>query len=78
MSSDSYGALQKVYVVSERANESIQQLSSALEQLNPDEEEKEEEEAVRASDGSFFTNMNEEDKTAWSQKTQSEAGDSCD
>ncbi|XP_028278399.1 serologically defined colon cancer antigen 8 homolog isoform X2 [Parambassis ranga] len=57
----------------QRANQSIQQLSSALEQLNPDEEEKEEEEAVRASDGSFFTNITEEDKTAWSQKTQSEA-----
>ena len=60
-------------LVSERANQSIQQLSSALEQLNPDGEEVEE---VRECDGSPFSTMAEEEKTAWSQKTQSEAGDS--
>lgn len=60
-------------LVLERANQSIQQLSSALEQLNPDGEEVEE---VRGSDGSLFPTMAEEDKAAWSQKTQSEAGDS--
>lgn len=60
-------------LVSERANQSIQQLSSALEQLNPDGEEVEE---VRGSDGSLLSTMAEEDKAAWSQKTQSEAGDS--
>lgn len=56
---------------SERANQSIQQLSSTLEQLSPDGEEVEE---VRGSDGSLFTGMAEE--ATWSQKTQSEAGDS--
>lgn len=59
---------------SERANQSIQQLSSTLEQLIPDEEEVKEVEEVRGSDGSLFTGMAEE--AAWSQKTQSEAGDS--
>uniref|UniRef100_A0A7N6AUF8 Serologically defined colon cancer antigen 8 n=1 Tax=Anabas testudineus TaxID=64144 RepID=A0A7N6AUF8_ANATE len=49
----------------------IQQLSSALEQLHADEEVEE----VRGSDGSLFTTLAEEDKAAWSQKTQSEAGD---
>ncbi|XP_039995974.1 serologically defined colon cancer antigen 8 homolog isoform X2 [Xiphias gladius] len=62
------GALQKE--LRQRANQSIQQLSSALEQLNPDGEEVEE---VRGSDGSLFPTMAEEDKAAWSQKTQSEA-----
>lgn len=64
-----------VYVcvlLSERANQSIQQLSSALEQLHADSEEVEE---VRGSDGNLFTTLAEEDKAAWSQKTQSEAGD---
>ncbi|XP_074501687.1 serologically defined colon cancer antigen 8 homolog [Sebastes fasciatus] len=54
----------------QRANQSIQQLSSALEQLSSDGEEVEE---PRGSDGSLFTAMAEEDKAAWSQKTQSEA-----
>lgn len=57
----------------ERANQSIQQLGSTLEQLNPDGEEAEE---FRGTDGSLVTSMVEEDKAAWSQKTQSEAGDS--
>lgn len=59
-------------LVSERANQSIQQLSSTLEQLSPDGEEVEER---RGSDGSPFTAVAKEDKAAWSQKTQSEAGD---
>ncbi|XP_071336290.1 serologically defined colon cancer antigen 8 homolog isoform X2 [Trachinotus anak] len=54
----------------QRANESIQQLSSALEHLNPDGEVVEE---VRGSDGSLLSAMAEEDKAAWSQKTESEA-----
>ncbi|XP_054455709.1 serologically defined colon cancer antigen 8 homolog isoform X2 [Anoplopoma fimbria] len=54
----------------QRANQSIQQLSSALEQLSSDGEEVEE---PRGSGGSIFTTMAEEDKAAWSQKTQSEA-----
>ncbi|KAM9365689.1 serologically defined colon cancer antigen 8 homolog [Pholidichthys leucotaenia] len=54
----------------QQANQSIQQLSSALEQLNPDGEEAEED---RDSDGSLYTATAEEDKAAWSQKTQSEA-----
>nr|XP_020459306.1 serologically defined colon cancer antigen 8 isoform X2 [Monopterus albus] len=54
----------------QRANQSIQQLSSALEQLHPDGEEVEE---VRRSDGTIFATMAEEDKAAWSQKTHSEA-----
>ncbi|XP_023250219.1 serologically defined colon cancer antigen 8 isoform X1 [Seriola lalandi dorsalis] len=48
----------------QRANQNIQQLSSALEQ---------EVEEVRGSDGSLFSAMAEEDKAVWSQKTQSEA-----
>ncbi|XP_030296695.1 serologically defined colon cancer antigen 8 homolog [Sparus aurata] len=60
------GAYQKE--LRQRANQSIQQLSSTLEQLSPDGEEVEE---VRGSDGSLFTGMAEE--AAWSQKTQSEA-----
>ncbi|KAM6915926.1 serologically defined colon cancer antigen 8 homolog [Xenentodon cancila] len=51
----------------QRANQSIQQLSSALEQLNPDGED------VGGSDGSLLTMVDEEDKGAWSQKTHSEA-----
>ncbi|XP_037541874.1 serologically defined colon cancer antigen 8 homolog [Nematolebias whitei] len=51
----------------QRANENIQELSSALEQLSPDGE------VVRGSNDTFFAAMAEEDKTAWSQKTQSEA-----
>ncbi|XP_033468474.1 serologically defined colon cancer antigen 8 homolog [Epinephelus lanceolatus] len=54
----------------QRANQSIQQLSSALEHLSSDGEEVEE---PKGSDGSLFTAMAEEDKAAWSQKTQSEA-----
>ncbi|XP_040905137.1 serologically defined colon cancer antigen 8 homolog [Toxotes jaculatrix] len=54
----------------QRANQSIQQLSSTLEQLNPDGEEVEE---VRGTDSSLFSTMAEEDNAAWSQKTQSEA-----
>lgn len=61
-----------VHCFSERANHSIRQLSSALQQLNPDGEQREE---VRGTDGGLFTTMAEEDKAAWSQKTQSEAGD---
>uniref|UniRef100_A0A8C2WS09 SHH signaling and ciliogenesis regulator sdccag8 n=1 Tax=Cyclopterus lumpus TaxID=8103 RepID=A0A8C2WS09_CYCLU len=57
-------------LVSERANQSIQQLSSALEQLSSDGEEVEE---PRGSGGSLFATMAKEDKGAWSQKTQSEA-----
>lgn len=59
---------------SERANRSIQQLSSTLEQLGHDGEEVGE---LRDSDGSLCPAMSEEDKGAWSQKTQSEAGDSA-
>ncbi|GLD63959.1 serologically defined colon cancer antigen 8 homolog [Lates japonicus] len=62
------GAYQKE--LRQRANQSIQQLSGALEQLNPDGEEVEE---VRGSDGSLLSTMAEENKAAWSQKTQSEA-----
>ncbi|XP_030604406.1 serologically defined colon cancer antigen 8 homolog isoform X1 [Archocentrus centrarchus] len=55
----------------QRANQSIQQLSSALQQLDPDEEQAEE---VRGgSEDRFTTTMAEEDKAAWSQKSQSEA-----
>ncbi|XP_029963178.1 serologically defined colon cancer antigen 8 homolog isoform X2 [Salarias fasciatus] len=54
----------------QRANQSIQQLSSALEQLNPDREETEE---IRGRDGRLFTVMAEDDKASWSPKTQSEA-----
>lgn len=61
------------FLDSERANKSIQQLSSTLEQLSHDGEEVEE---LRGSEGSLYTTMAEEDKGAWSQKTQSEAGDS--
>ncbi|XP_034537533.1 serologically defined colon cancer antigen 8 homolog [Notolabrus celidotus] len=52
----------------QRANQSIQQLSSTLDQLTPDGEEVEE---PRGSDVRPFTAMSEE--AAWSQKTQSEA-----
>uniref|UniRef100_A0A3B3WTX5 Serologically defined colon cancer antigen 8 n=1 Tax=Poecilia mexicana TaxID=48701 RepID=A0A3B3WTX5_9TELE len=48
------------------ANQSLQQLSSALDQLDPDGED------VRPAAGDVFTAA-EEDKTAWSHKTQSEA-----
>ncbi|XP_032396848.1 serologically defined colon cancer antigen 8 homolog isoform X2 [Etheostoma spectabile] len=54
----------------QRANQSIQQLSSALEQQSSDEEKVEE---PRGSGGSLFTALVEEDNAAWSQKTQSEA-----
>uniref|UniRef100_A0A8D3DUJ0 SHH signaling and ciliogenesis regulator sdccag8 n=1 Tax=Scophthalmus maximus TaxID=52904 RepID=A0A8D3DUJ0_SCOMX len=60
----------------QRANQSIQQLSSALEQLNPEGREAEEvggSDGSDGSDGSLFSIMVEEDKAAWSQKTQSEA-----
>ncbi|XP_070772289.1 serologically defined colon cancer antigen 8 homolog [Enoplosus armatus] len=60
------GAYQKE--LRQRANQSIQQLSSTLEQLSPDGEEE-----LRGSDGSLFATTAEEDKAAWSQKTQSEA-----
>lgn len=62
------GAYQKE--LRQRANQSIQQLSSALEQLSSDGEEVEE---PRGRDGSLFANVAEEDTAAWSQKTQSEA-----
>ncbi|KAF1375553.1 hypothetical protein PFLUV_G00221390 [Perca fluviatilis] len=62
------GAYQKE--LRQRANQSIQQLSSALEQQSSDEEEVEE---PRGSGGSLFTALVEEDNAAWSQKTQSEA-----
>ncbi|XP_033956363.1 serologically defined colon cancer antigen 8 homolog isoform X3 [Pseudochaenichthys georgianus] len=55
----------------QRANQSLQQLSSALEQQSSDEEEEEDEEP-RGREGNLFT-MAGEDRTAWSQKTQSEA-----
>ncbi|KAF3708062.1 Serologically defined colon cancer antigen 8 -like protein [Channa argus] len=54
----------------QRANQSIQQLSGALEQLHPDREDVE---GIRGNDGTLFTSMAEEDKAAWSQKSQSEA-----
>uniref|UniRef100_A0A3P8RZ74 SHH signaling and ciliogenesis regulator sdccag8 n=1 Tax=Amphiprion percula TaxID=161767 RepID=A0A3P8RZ74_AMPPE len=54
----------------QRANQSLQQLSGALEQLNPDGEEVE---GVRGGDGNLFTTLSEEDKAAWSHKTHSEA-----
>ncbi|KAK5882698.1 hypothetical protein CesoFtcFv8_021256 [Champsocephalus esox] len=60
----------------QRANQSLQQLSSALEQQSSDEEEEEEEEEEdeepRGREGNLFA-MAGEDRTAWSQKTQSEA-----
>uniref|UniRef100_A0A1A7X961 Serologically defined colon cancer antigen 8 n=1 Tax=Iconisemion striatum TaxID=60296 RepID=A0A1A7X961_9TELE len=57
-----------------RENQSIQQLSSTLKQLHAaDEDEEEEEEEARGSGGTFFTAIAEEDRAAWSQKTQSEA-----
>ncbi|XP_078128679.1 serologically defined colon cancer antigen 8 homolog isoform X7 [Sander vitreus] len=62
------GAYQKE--LRQRANQSIQQLSSALEQQSSDEEEMEK---PRGSGGSLFTALVEEDNAAWSQKTQSEA-----
>ncbi|KAM4729625.1 serologically defined colon cancer antigen 8 homolog isoform 2-T2 [Anableps anableps] len=58
------GAKQKE--LRQRANQSFQQLSSALEQLDPDGED------VRAAAGHFFTAA-EEGNAAWSHKTQSEA-----
>ncbi|KAG7512309.1 serologically defined colon cancer antigen 8 isoform X1 [Solea senegalensis] len=54
----------------QRANQSIQQLSSTLKQLNPDGGEVEE---VGVSDGRFFSLIAEEDKATWNQKTHSEA-----
>ncbi|XP_067371832.1 serologically defined colon cancer antigen 8 homolog isoform X3 [Channa argus] len=57
-------------LLNERANQSIQQLSGALEQLHPDREDVE---GIRGNDGTLFTSMAEEDKAAWSQKSQSEA-----
>ncbi|KAK2824492.1 hypothetical protein Q5P01_021667 [Channa striata] len=51
----------------QRSNQSIQKLSSALEQLHPNVD------GARGSDGSLFTSVAEEDKAAWSHKTQSEA-----
>ncbi|XP_054874344.1 serologically defined colon cancer antigen 8 homolog isoform X5 [Amphiprion ocellaris] len=54
----------------QRANQSLQQLSGALEQLNPDGKEVE---GVRGGDGNLFTTLSEEDKAAWSHKTHSEA-----
>ncbi|XP_031733373.1 serologically defined colon cancer antigen 8 homolog [Anarrhichthys ocellatus] len=62
------GAYQKE--LRQRANQSIQQLSSALGQLSSDGDEVEE---PRGSAGSLFTATAEENKAAWSQKTQSEA-----
>ncbi|KAM4592160.1 serologically defined colon cancer antigen 8 homolog isoform 2-T2 [Odontesthes bonariensis] len=59
------GAKQKE--LRQRANQSIQQLSSTLEPLSPDDED------VGRSDGSFFRTAAEDDNAAWSQKTQSEA-----
>lgn len=57
---------------SERANKSIQQLSSTLEQLSHDGEEGEE---LRSGDASRYAATAEDDKGGWNQKTQSEAGD---
>lgn len=54
---------------SERANQSIQHLSSAPLQLDPDGDEVEE---VRGGDEDHYTTMAE---AAWNQKSQSEAGD---
>ncbi|CAJ1067112.1 serologically defined colon cancer antigen 8 homolog [Xyrichtys novacula] len=54
----------------QRANQSIQQLSSTLNELGPDGEEVVE---PRGSDVTLFSAMSEEEKAAWSQKTQSEA-----
>lgn len=53
---------------SERANQSIHQLSNTLEQLSQGGEEVE---VLRGNDG---TTMSEEDNTTLSRKTQSEAG----
>lgn len=54
-----------------RANQSIQQLSSTLEQ--PHHSEGREEQQGKGLRGSLFTPM-DGDKTAWNQKAQSEAG----
>ncbi|XP_060896060.1 serologically defined colon cancer antigen 8 homolog isoform X1 [Labrus mixtus] len=54
----------------QRANQSIQQLSSTLDPLSPDGAEVE---GPRGSDGKIFTAMSEDETVAWSQKTQSEA-----
>ncbi|XP_004551480.2 serologically defined colon cancer antigen 8 homolog isoform X1 [Maylandia zebra] len=54
----------------QRANQSIQHLSSAPLQLDPDGDEVEE---VRGGDEDHYTTMAEEDKAAWNQKSQSEA-----
>ncbi|XP_058507239.1 serologically defined colon cancer antigen 8 homolog isoform X2 [Solea solea] len=59
-----------VLLTEQRANQSIQLLSSTLEQLNPDGGEVEE---VGVSDGRFFSLIAEEDKATWNQKTHSEA-----
>lgn len=57
-----------------RANQSIQQLSSTLEQPHHSEGREEEQgKGPRGSLGSLFTPM-DGDKTAWNQKAQSEAG----
>lgn len=56
---------------SEWANQSTQHLNSIMQRLSDDGEEMK---APRGSDGSPFATMAEEDRAAWSQKTQSEAG----
>lgn len=62
------GAYQKE--LRQQANHSIQQLRSALEKPSPFEEE---DEAVKGSEGRAFLATAEDDKSAWSPKTQSEA-----
>lgn len=59
-------------LISERTNHSIQQLSSGLEQKNPDGSEMLE--VGDSDDGRFFPIMSDEEKQAWSQKKGSEAG----
>ncbi|XP_012720434.2 serologically defined colon cancer antigen 8 homolog isoform X2 [Fundulus heteroclitus] len=51
----------------QRANPSIRRLSSALEQRDPERQ------GVRAAEGNFFTAATEENRPAWSHKSQSEA-----
>ncbi|XP_068184238.1 serologically defined colon cancer antigen 8 homolog [Antennarius striatus] len=54
----------------EKANQSIHQLASTLEQLSHDGEDVQE---LIGSEGPALSPMSEEDKATWSQKTQSEA-----
>ncbi|XP_061545679.1 serologically defined colon cancer antigen 8 homolog isoform X2 [Phycodurus eques] len=67
---DQLGVYQKQ--LRQRANQSLQQLSGALEQLHHNDEEKEE--VVRCGGGSGpRSSMTEKDRPMWNQKKQSEA-----